>query len=96
MYEGLWALEKAGMVRGIQGHLCGSRGRGSLPLASRSAPLLVILNRDRKEDQQGDALDPRQEEEVVVQRAVVDITWKDRGGTLMRQNMKHLRGETGA
>ena len=48
----------------------------SLPLASRSAPLLVILDRDNKEDQQGDALDACQEEEVVVQRAAVDIAWK--------------------
>ena len=50
----------------------------SLPLASCFGPLLVILEGDDKEDQQGDALDPCQEEEVVVQRAVVDITWKER------------------
>lgn len=43
-------------------------------MASCFDPLLVILERDNEEDQQGDALDPRQEEEVVVQRAVIDIT----------------------
>lgn len=53
-----------------------SRGGVSVPLASCFGPLLVILERDDKEDQQGDALDPCQEEEVVVQRAVVDITWE--------------------
>lgn len=58
--------------------MCGSRGRVSLPLASCSAPLLVILDRDDKEDQQGEALDPCQEEKVVVQRAVIDVTWKER------------------
>lgn len=66
--------DKAGMVRGIWGCVCGSRGGVSLPLASCSASLLVILDRYNKEDQQGDALDPCQEEEVVVQRAVIDIT----------------------
>lgn len=45
-----------------------------LPLASCLGPLLVILEGDDKEDQQGDALDPCQEEEVVVQRAVIDVT----------------------
>lgn len=49
-----------------------------LPLASCLGPLLVILEGDNKEDQQGDALDPCQEEEVVVQRAVIDVTWNDR------------------
>lgn len=53
--------------------MCRSRGGMSLPLASWFGPLLVILKRDNKEDQQGDALDPSQEEEVVVQRAVIDI-----------------------
>lgn len=57
--------------------MCGSRGDVSLPLAPCSGPLLV-LDGDNKEDQQGDALDPRQEEEVVVQGAVVDITWKEK------------------
>lgn len=52
----------------------GSRRGVSLPLASCSASLLVILDRDNKEDQQGYALDPCQEEEVVVQGAVIDIT----------------------
>lgn len=60
--------------------MCGSRGGVSLPLASCSAPLLVVLDRDNKEDQQGDALDACQEEEVVVQRAVIDVTWKERKG----------------
>lgn len=53
--------------------MLGSRGGMSLPLASRPAPLLVVLDRDNEEDQQGYALYPCQEEEVVVQRAVVDI-----------------------
>lgn len=53
----------------------GSRRGVSLPLASCSALLLlVILDRDNEEDQQGYALDPCQEEEVVVQGAVIDIT----------------------
>lgn len=56
----------------------GSRGGVSLPLASCSAPLPVVLDRDNEEDQQGDTLDACQEEEVVVQRAVIDITWKER------------------
>lgn len=47
-----------------------------LPHASCSGLLVVIFKRDNKKDQQGEALDARQEEEVVVQRAVVDITWK--------------------
>lgn len=51
-----------------------SGGGVSLPLASCSGLLLVILDRDNKEDQQGDTLYPRQEEEIVVQRAVIDIT----------------------
>lgn len=57
---------------------CASRGGVPLPLVSSSDLLLVILDRDNEEDQQGDALDPCQEEEIVVQRAVVDVTWKDR------------------
>lgn len=54
--------------------VCGSRRGVSLPLASCSALLLVVLDRDNEEDQQGDALDACQEEKVVVQRAVIDIT----------------------
>lgn len=65
------------MVRGVWG-VSRSRGGVSLPLASRPALLLVIFDRDNKEDQQGDALDPCQQEEVVVQRAFIDITWKER------------------
>lgn len=53
-----------------------SRGGASLELACCFAPLLVILDRDDKEDQQGDTLDPRQKEEVIVQRAVVYIAYK--------------------
>lgn len=68
-----------------------SRGGVSLPLASRSALLLVILDRNNKEDQQGDALDPRQQEEVVVQRAFIDITWKER---TQGHYQKELRGKT--
>lgn len=60
------------------GHVSGSRGDVSLPLASRSAPLLVVLERDNEEDEQGDALDARQQEEVVVQRAVIDVACKER------------------
>lgn len=56
------------------GFVLRSRRGVSLPLASYSGLLLVILNRDDKKDQQGETLDARQEEEVVVQRAVIDIT----------------------
>lgn len=56
----------------------GSRGSVSLPLASCPTPLPFILKRDDKKDQQGDTLDPCQEEEVIVQRAVVDVTWRER------------------
>lgn len=45
-----------------------------MPWAFIFAFLLVVLNRDNEEDKQGDALYPGQEEEVVVQVAVVDIT----------------------
>lgn len=67
------------------GLVLGSRGGVSLPLASCSAPLFVIFDRDNKEDQQGDALDPRQEKEVVVQRAVIDITWEEKTRTLLQR-----------
>jgi hypothetical protein len=36
--------------------------------------LLVVFDRDDEEDEEGEALDPSQEEEVVVQLAVVDVT----------------------
>lgn len=49
-----------------------------MPLGSCSDFLLVILDRDNEEDEQGDTLDPCQEEEIVVQGAAVDVTWKDR------------------
>lgn len=62
------------MMKGIQGFVLRSRRGMSLPLASCSGLLLVILNRDNNKDQQGEALDARQQEEVVVQRAVIDIT----------------------
>lgn len=48
-----------------------------LSLISCSASLLVIFDRDDEEDKQGDALDPCQEEEIVMQRAVIDVTWND-------------------
>ncbi len=68
--------------------VCGSRRRGtSLPYAPCSASLPVILDRDDKEDQQSDALYPRQQEEVVVQRAAVDVTWKKKETrTLLEKN----------
>ena len=56
------------------GLLFGSRRDVSLPLASSSAPLFVIFDRDNEEDQQGDALNARQEKEVVVERALINIT----------------------
>lgn len=46
----------------------------SLPLTSGSGLLPVILDGHNEEDEQGDTLNPCQEEEVVVQRAVVDVT----------------------
>lgn len=46
-----------------------------MPLVSRPHLLLVILDRDDEEHEQGDALNPCQEEEIVVQMAVVDVTW---------------------
>lgn len=46
----------------------------SLPLTSCSGLLLVILDGHNEEDEQGDTLNPSQEEEVVVQGAVVDVT----------------------
>lgn len=56
----------------------GLRRGASLGLACCFAPLLVILDRDDQEDQQGDTLDPRQKEEVIVQRAVIYIAYKKR------------------
>ena len=44
------------------------------PVTSCPALLLVVLDGDDEEDEQGEALDPSQEEEVEVQRAVVDVT----------------------
>lgn len=49
----------------------------SLPLTPCSGLLLVILDGHNEEDEQGDALNPCQEEEVVVQRAAVDVTCRD-------------------
>lgn len=43
------------------------------PLTSCSGLLLVVLDGHDEEHQQGDALNPCQEEEVVVQGAVVDV-----------------------
>lgn len=48
-----------------------------MPLVSRPDLLLIVLDRDDEEDEQGDALNARQEEEVVVQVAVVDVTWRN-------------------
>lgn len=48
----------------------------SLPHTSHSDFLPVILDRDDEENQQGDALDACQEEEVVVQLAVIDVTYE--------------------
>ena len=46
----------------------------ALPVTSRSALRLVVLDGHDEEDQQRETLDGRQQEEVVVQLAVVDIT----------------------
>lgn len=49
-----------------------------LPWYSCSGLLLVILDRYNKEDEQGDTLNPCKKEKVVVQGAVIDVTWRDR------------------
>ena len=72
-----------------------SRGGVSLPLARRSAPLFVILDRDNEEDQQGDALDTRQEEEVVVQRAVIDIPCKSQHKNVSMSKKDQKKKKTG-
>lgn len=64
-------------VRCVRRGSGGSSGGVPLSLTSCSAPLLVVLHRDDEEDEQGDALDPGQEEEVVVERAVVDVPWQE-------------------
>lgn len=60
---------------GVPGHVLG-RG-ASLPLTSCSGLLFVVLDGHDEEDEQGDTLNPCQEEEVVVQGAVVDVTCRD-------------------
>lgn len=59
----------------------------TLPEAPRSAPLPVVLHGDDEENQQGDALDPRQQEEVVVQRAVVDVTCRGTKGEVRAERV---------
>ena len=56
----------------------GPRRSDTMPLTSCSTTLLfVVLDRHDEEDQQGEALDPRQQEEVVVELGVIDVTWKE-------------------
>lgn len=57
---------------GVPGHFLGRDV--CPPLTSCSGFLLVVLDGHDEEHQQGDALNPCQEEEVVVQGAVVDVT----------------------
>lgn len=66
----------------------------SLPLTSGSGLLPVILDGHNEEDEQGDTLNPCQEEEVVVQRAVVDVTCREqkwRGALEETGNVKTKR-----
>lgn len=79
LQEELW-IPRKGSYGGIGGggvtaHVLGRHV--SLPLTSCSGLLLVILDGHNEEDEQGDTLNPCQEEEVVVQRAVVDVTCRD-------------------
>lgn len=46
----------------------------SLPLASCSAPLLVIFKSNDQEDEESDTLNSGQEKKVVVQGAVIDVS----------------------
>lgn len=65
---------------GSLGSVLRSRGGVSLPHTSYSDFLPVILDRDDKKNQQGDALDACQEEEVVVQLAFIDVTYETHKG----------------
>ena len=72
-----WGEGGQGTVVHRCGAACGGRWSGSgqtPPVTSRPALLLVVLDGDDEEDEQGEALDHSQQEEVVVQRAVVDVT----------------------
>lgn len=73
----LWIPRKGnyGGSGGVSAHVLGRHV--SLPLTSCSGLLLVILDGHNEEDEQGDTLNPCQEEEVVVQGAVVDVTCRD-------------------
>lgn len=75
MYMRSLETEQSDQRRQVWRRVGESGGGGvSLPLAPGSGPLLVVLDGDDEEDEQGDALDPRQQEEVVMQRAFVDVT----------------------
>lgn len=50
-----------------------SGGDAPLPLAPQPNPLPVIFHRNNDEEQQGDSLDACQQEEIVMQGAVVDV-----------------------
>lgn len=68
-----------------------SRRHSPVPLVSCPDLLLIVLDRDDEEHEQGDALNPCQEEEVVVQMAVVDVTWRNRNeGTVRRRRRSSL------
>lgn len=60
---------------GVPGHVL--RRKMCPPLTSCSGLLLVVLDGHDEEHQQGDALNPCQEEEVVVQGAVIDVTCRE-------------------
>lgn len=72
-----------------------SRRHSPVPLVSCPDLLLIVLDRDDEEHEQGDALNPCQEEEVVVQMAVVDVTWRNRNeGTVRRRRSSLCEGKS--
>lgn len=82
LQEELWIFRKGsdgGTGKGgVAAHVLGRHV--SLPLTSCSGLLLVILDGHDEEDEQGDPLNPCQEEEVEVQGAVVDVTCREEKG----------------
>lgn len=76
-----------------------SRRDSPLPLGSCPGPLFVIFERDDEEHKQGDALNPCQEEEIVVQMAAVDVTCSNRNkgsvrGRWLYACVGHVQWET--
>ena len=58
----------------LQGSALGSGGVCALPVTSCSALRLVVLDGHDEEDEQRETLYGCQQEEVVVQLAVIDVT----------------------